>query len=138
MTQPNAIYPRQIGDGAGQLEDTVIGAGGELELAHRGLHQVFAGLVQGAELAHIRWAHICVASDPVLPLKSRPLTLARRFHPVADGCARIAHPVEESFSYSTRGTSMWISIRSSSGPEMPFWYFVTTMLEQVQGLTESP
>ena len=27
----------------------------------------------------------------------------------------------DSFSYSTRGTSIWISIRSSSGPGMRFW-----------------
>jgi hypothetical protein len=27
----------------------------------------------------------------------------------------------DSFSYSTRGTSMWMSIRSSSGPEIRFW-----------------
>ena len=43
-----------------------------------------------------------------------------------------------SFSYSTRGTSTWMSIRSSNGPEMRFWYFVTTIEEQVQGLTGSP
>ena len=27
----------------------------------------------------------------------------------------------ESFSYCTRGTSTWMSMRSSSGPEMRFW-----------------
>ena len=42
------------------------------------------------------------------------------------------------FSYSTRGTSTWMSIRSSSGPEMRFWYFVTTTFEQVHALTGSP
>jgi hypothetical protein len=30
------------------------------------------------------------------------------------------------------------SLRSSNGPEMRFWYFVTTIEEQVQGLTGSP
>jgi len=38
---------------------------------------------------------------------------------------------------STRGTSMWMSMRSSSGPEMRFWYLVTVLEEQVQGLTAS-
>jgi hypothetical protein len=31
-----------------------------------------------------------------------------------------------------------MSMRSSSGPEMRFWYLLTTMFEQVQGLTGSP
>jgi len=33
---------------------------------------------------------------------------------------------------------MWISIRSSSGPDMRFWYFVTMPAEQVQGLVGLP
>jgi hypothetical protein len=36
-----------------------------------------------------------------------------------------------SFSYSTRGAWMWMSMRSSSGPEIRFWYLVTVSAEQV-------
>ena len=43
-----------------------------------------------------------------------------------------------SLSYSTRGTSTWMSMRSSSGPEMRFWYLVTVPAEQVQAFTGSP
>jgi hypothetical protein len=43
-----------------------------------------------------------------------------------------------SFSYSTRGTSMWMSMRSKRGPEMRFWYLVTVEEEQVQARSGSP
>jgi hypothetical protein len=43
-----------------------------------------------------------------------------------------------SFSYSTRGTSISMSIRSSKGPDMCFWYLVTVEEEQVQPRSGSP
>ena len=33
---------------------------------------------------------------------------------------------------------MWMSMRSSIGPEIRFWYLVTSAGAQVQGFIESP
>ena len=43
-----------------------------------------------------------------------------------------------SLSYSTRGTSRWMSIRSNSGPEMRRWYRLTVDSEQVHSCAVSP
>jgi hypothetical protein len=43
-----------------------------------------------------------------------------------------------SFWIGTRGTSRWMSIRSSSGPLMRFWYLLTSAGVQVQGFSLSP
>ncbi len=50
----------KVGDGAGEFEDAVVGAGGELQLVHGGAHQSSAGFIQGAILAHLRRVHIRV------------------------------------------------------------------------------
>ena len=63
VTRPDAFAPRQVGDRARQLEHTMIAARRELQLVHGGLHQVLDGFIQGAELAHFRWAHIRVARN---------------------------------------------------------------------------
>ena len=57
------VAARQVGDGEGELEDAVVGARRELQLVHGGAYQGAAGLVQLAELAYLRRAHIGVASD---------------------------------------------------------------------------
>ena len=80
----------------------------------------------------LRGILLCPDSKPhLLPVSRRLRTRPRTV--VLDSPSRS----DESFSYSTRGTSIWMSIRSNSGPEMRFWYLVTTMFEQVQGLTGS-
>ena len=50
----------EVGDGAGELEDPMKGAGAELQLRHRRLDERLAGLVQLAVLAHLGWPHVGV------------------------------------------------------------------------------
>ena len=70
--------------------------------------------------------------------KPFPLALAGGLQPRLDRPEDSPSRSSLSFSYSTRGTSMWMSMRSSNGPEMRFWYLVIVPGEQVQGFSESP
>ncbi len=59
----DAITAGQVGDGAGQLEDAVIGTRRELQLVHGRAHQGAAGIIQLGKLSHLGWAHIRIAGD---------------------------------------------------------------------------
>ena len=43
----------QVGDGAGHLEDTAVGAGREIESLHGGVEEVGGGGVQGAIFPYV-------------------------------------------------------------------------------------
>ena len=60
MVGLDGVAAVEVGDGAGQLEDAVEGAGAELQLRHRRLHQRPAGLVQLAGRAHLSRPHVGV------------------------------------------------------------------------------
>ena len=119
----DALAARQVGDGARQLEHAVVGARGQLELAHGRLHQGAAGIVQGAELAHLGRAHVGVAGSCAPGLLAKRSRCTCRAFSTRAWIAAEGSPRRWllSLSYSTRGTSMWMSMRSSSGPEMRFW-----------------
>ena len=51
---------RAVGDGATELEHTVIGTRGEVHLAHGVAHEVLAGVIQHSEFLHLRRTHIAV------------------------------------------------------------------------------
>ena len=87
MARPDVLHASQVGDGAGQLEQAVVGARRKLELAHGRFHQRARGIVQDAEFAHFRRAHICIAAD-ISSLEAPPLALAGRFHPETNGFRR--------------------------------------------------
>lgn len=73
----------EVGDGAGEFDEAVVGAGGE---AHRGdslAQEVFAGLVEGAELAEERGVHFGIGKD-VFPGKTRALNSASTLDARAD------------------------------------------------------
>ena len=61
----------EVGDGAGELEDAVKGAGAELELGHRRLHERFARLVELAVLAHLGRSHVGVGLVQQAPVALR-------------------------------------------------------------------
>jgi hypothetical protein len=71
-----------------------------VELAHRRLHHVLLRLVEDDVLLQLARSHIGVGQE-VGTRKPLPLPLSR---------------------YLNAGTSMWMSIRSSSGPLIRFWY----------------
>jgi len=73
----NAFGSGEVGDGAGELEDTVESAGpcGELELGHRCAHQTHPGVVQFAVSAHVGGPHIGVGGG--VTAEAFALNLAR-------------------------------------------------------------
>ena len=50
----------EVGDGAGEFEDAMEGAGAQLQLRHRRLDERFARLVEFAVLAHLGRSHVGV------------------------------------------------------------------------------
>ncbi len=121
----NRVGSGQVGDGACQLEDAVIRTGAELHLAHGRAQQLPAGLVHGAVVAHLGGSHVGVGGQDRAwrhCLAKRAVWRARaastRARMAADDSPRRS---SDSFWKGTRGTSTWMSIRSSSGPERRFW-----------------
>ena len=53
----------EVGDGAGHLEDTAVGAGREVQSLHSGVEEAGGGGVQGAIFLHHAVGHLCVAVD---------------------------------------------------------------------------
>src|SRR3990172_5403348 len=74
----------QVCNGAGDLEDAVMGAGGEPEMIHR-LAQKGLGLgVQGTEIPQVAAPHVRVAVDAPVLTVALPLNTPAAFHPLAD------------------------------------------------------
>ena len=64
--------------GARQLQHPVVAARRKLQLVHRRVQQGLPGLIQHAELTHLRRAHIGIAGDPyrrsrIFPLPGLPI-----------------------------------------------------------------
>ena len=62
MLGPDGLAPGKIGNGARDLADAVIAAGGETECVKGLPHQLRAGIVQIAELTQLRRLHIRIAA----------------------------------------------------------------------------
>src|SRR3954465_6110247 len=50
----------EVGDGSGEFDDAVMGAGGEVHLAGGGAHQLLTCRIQGTVLAHLVRPHVRV------------------------------------------------------------------------------
>ena len=76
----------EVGDGAGEFEDAVVGAGAEVHLTDGGLHQVFAVLIDLAVALDLGGTHVAVDDDMgfVLPGEAVLLTGACLFDAAAD------------------------------------------------------
>ena len=57
----------KVGDGAGDLEDAVVAAGGEALAGHRPFEQGFAGGIERAELADLAGRHCGIGEDALAP-----------------------------------------------------------------------
>jgi len=68
----------EVGDGAGHLQDAVVGAGGETETVHGLLQNQLPRLVNTAELTHHPAAHLRVGEQPRMPLEPLLLNFPRR------------------------------------------------------------
>jgi hypothetical protein len=113
--------PGQIGDGAGHLQDAVVGPRAQVQVGHRGLEQALRAVVQHAMLVDVLGAHARVAMDGMdaLAFANRSRCTARdattRSRIAAEGSPFSS---DASCWYSIAGTSTWMSMRSSSGPEI--------------------
>ena len=77
---------RQIGNGAAEFEDAMIGPRTKVHLLHGGAHEVFAGFIQLAKHLHFGRPHVTIDEDMgfVERRETGGLDLAGRFHPLAD------------------------------------------------------
>lgn len=73
----------EVGDGAGEFDEAVVGAGGEAHGGNGVAQEVFAGLVEGTELAEERGIHFGIGKD-VFSRKTRALNGAGTFDARAD------------------------------------------------------
>ena len=73
----------QVGDGAGDLEDAVVGAGAETEFGHRRLQELLGIGANGAEFLYLPRPHLGVGVD-FPPLEAEELPLPSASHPFPD------------------------------------------------------
>ena len=92
MCNANFAFFGQIGDGAAELEHTMIRPCAEVHLLHGGAHEVAPSLVELAEVLHLGRPHIAVDQQVGLAQagKASFLHLARPLHPRADGGRRFS------------------------------------------------
>ena len=74
----------EVRDGAGHLQDAVVGAGGEAEPVHCLLQNQLPRLVNPAVFTHHPAAHLRVGEQPRMPIEPLFLDFPRRHHPLAD------------------------------------------------------
>lgn len=102
MRRLDLLGAGEIGNGAGQLEDAVVGAGAEMQLAHGCLEQILAGSVKLAVLAHLVGVHLRIGQRGCT-LKAFTLALPCRFDAGANRRARFAEAiVGQLFVFDTR------------------------------------
>ncbi len=75
----------EVGDGAGDFEDAVVGSGAEVQLGHGHLHHAFGGFIEGAMALEELGGHAGVATDFGIFGEAVTLDDARFFHALADG-----------------------------------------------------
>ena len=86
----DALGAFQVGDGAGNFQDAVVGTGGEAEPLHGGLQDGEAGGVGHGELMQQLGVHLGVAMDALVDGEPLRLHLTGGDDPLAHGGARLA------------------------------------------------
>jgi hypothetical protein len=107
----------EVCDGARDFQNAVVRAGGKPEARDCSFEQLFAFGVDRAVLADESGRHLSVRVDAFFAREAFGLAGARitRWRIAAEP-SMTASP--RSSLYFTAGTSMWMSMRSSSGPEI--------------------
>jgi hypothetical protein len=57
VSRGDLLHSGEIGDGAGQLQDPVVGAGRKPHLGHGRAEQGLGGVVEGGVLTQVLWSH---------------------------------------------------------------------------------
>ena len=78
----DAVGGREIGNGAGDFQDTIVGAGGEMELLHRLLEEIAELGVDGTVLADLSLGHAGIGGG-FGASESRVLAGTRGLRPIA-------------------------------------------------------
>jgi hypothetical protein len=137
VRRPDVLRRGQVGDGASELEHAVVGARREVQLAQAACIRRWP--------ASSSWQCSRTSAAPTSALVRRCVPLKRlvcmaRAAATRSRTAWDGSPcrVPDSFSQLARGTSTWMSVRSSSGPEMRFCSRGTTEAEHVQFFSLSP
>ena len=99
MRRADVVGVGEVGDGAGKLEDAVVGAGADGELGHGGAHDGLGGAFEGAQAAHVAGAHVGVAGEGgaleagTLALAGSAPGISRKWlaHRAADGAGDLTH-----------------------------------------------
>src|SRR5260370_41708049 len=108
----------EVGDGAGNFQDAIISAGAEVQFAHGDANEFLRILGELAVLLEMACGHARVAVSLGIARKSLLLFLAPAGNAFADRCRVSSLRSLATSRYSTAGTSMCRSMRSSNGPEM--------------------
>ena len=72
----------EVGDGAGNLQDSVVGAGAEIQIRHRRAQDLFGIGFHAADLMKDLAAHICIAVGAGLFFVALLLDFAGTDHPL--------------------------------------------------------
>ena len=85
MVRRDQLAPGKVGDGARQFEHAMIGPRREVQLLHRGFHELFGRWLDLTKLTYLGWSHFGVAGHfgAAEPLQ---LSFAGRLHALANGC----------------------------------------------------
>ena len=84
MSRVDDVTTLQVGDGAGDLKNSVVGAGAEMELRHCHLQQAVGFLFEAAEHSVLLGRHARVAADTALVAESNSLHFAGSCDPLAN------------------------------------------------------
>ena len=109
----------QIRNGASDLEHSVVGAGGHAELFKGAAQHIFRFFIDQAEFAQFGGVDARIARCFAV-FEAFALNFTRRVDAFFDLRRAFGDLVAAQLVELTGGTSMWISKRSSSGPEILF------------------
>jgi hypothetical protein len=113
----DAVGAFEVGDGAGDFQDAIVGAGAEVVFGHGVLQHGERRFVERAVGLEFARAHARVAGDAGSVFEPLLLDVARGDDPFADGGGGFAVALAGDVLEFHGGTSMCRSIRSSNGPE---------------------
>jgi hypothetical protein len=155
VIRENRLRVGEIGNGAGDLENTIIRPGAEVQLGHGHLHHAFGGFVELAVALDLLRGHPGIAAGFGAAAAERGIAvgdagtgvvLVKRWGWTSRAASmRVRMDSEDSpgmllemSRYWTAGTSTWMSMRSRRGPEMRSRWRWTSLGEQRHSRLGSP
>jgi hypothetical protein len=113
----NTLGAIQVRNRATNFQDTVVRASGESETLNGILQKLFTLGRNATVLSNQLGRHLGVGIDFLLAVKPLELNFPRAQNSLSHNFRRLCRGPRSSL-YFTAGTSMWMSMRSSNGPEI--------------------